>query len=304
MQQGHSVSFHLNRIAKENIGYSISYSPTLTDKVFVSDIDTKGSVKKQLTQLLKDTDLTFAFIGDKLVYVYPRAKKKIKPQEEKKEIVYRRKKVVQDTAQFRTISYSKSQFSDLVSLKESQNKFGSPKVKKRGYNLFSNQNTVLDSIFITPMSPRWALKTNLIYDVISPLNVAIEYKISRKRSISLSTTFSPFIPFNTNKFSFVCSELSLKEWNYNVFNGFFYGVGVQYSYYHIDNLFNNGKRYRGNIIGGGFVLGYQSVLNEHIGFEYDMTMGYMHISNRGEVKRHHNWFGPINMSISLVYIFK
>lgn len=188
----------------------------------------------------------------------------------------------------------------------------------------------VEQIVETPVEyevkPLFALKTNLLLDAVTALNVEIEVPIKKRWSIAGEYIF-PWWRRDRDRESIKPSRLQVlygtlegRYWFGNrevrpVLNGWFLGVYGGGGIYDVEW---KGKGYQGNYIaGGGISAGYSHKIGRNLSLEYSLGVGYMRTHYKhynslygADCKWHaieensgyYNWIGPTRAKISLVWL--
>lgn len=160
------------------------------------------------------------------------------------------------------------------------------------------------------------IKTNLLYDVTTTLNLGVEVGLGRKTTLDISGNYNPW-RFGDYRLKHGLIQPEIRYWTCEKFNGHFFGLHGFYGSYNVGGLpFNSNMRhhrYQGYLYGGGLSYGYQWILNDHWNLEASLGVGYAHLRDKkypcadcGEVikKGHHNYIGPTKAAISIIYVIK
>lgn len=160
------------------------------------------------------------------------------------------------------------------------------------------------------------IKTNLLYDLTSTLNLGAELYLSKQLSIDISLNYNPWTFSNNRKFKHFLFQPELRHWLNESFKEDFLGVHLIYSHYNVGNLpfgsFKN-NRYQGDAYGIGFSYGYQWLLSPLWSIEATLGVGYVYMdytryecktcgSKLGKGSR--NYIGPTKIGFSFIYILK
>ena len=109
-----------------------------------------------------------------------------------------------------------------------------------------------------------AVKTNILYDVTTTLNIGVEFKVAPKWSIDLSGNYNPFDLGKDRKMKHWLVQPEARYWLCEAFNGHFlaiHALGGGFNVADMDlKIFPSFKnyRYQGNMYGAGLGYGYQS----------------------------------------------
>ncbi|MFV0420354.1 MAG: DUF3575 domain-containing protein [Dysgonomonas sp.] len=190
--------------------------------------------------------------------------------------------------------------------------------------LFAQQSQSKADVSFLPgkeVMPRFAVKTNLLYDLTSTFNLGAEMRLSYRLSLDLSLNYNPWTFSDNKKFKHILVQPELRYWLQEPFNGHFLGTHLLYSNFNIGNLnlpldiFSglDNSRYRGNAYGLGVSYGYQWMLSSRWSMEASFGFGYMYADyTRYECKtcgkkiddRSKHYFGPTKAGITLIYTIK
>ncbi len=163
-----------------------------------------------------------------------------------------------------------------------------------------------------------ALRTNLLYDVASVLNLSAEFPIGEKFSLMVEDTF-PWWTWgpNNNKYSIQIQEFGLEpRWWFRKEGhllGHFVGLYGKSGLYDIQ--FDKAVCYQGEYWSTGATYGYAMKLGRHLHLEFSASLGYVGMDYRhyqpaedygllfkdkynvGKIK----YFGPTKLAVSLVW---
>lgn len=169
-----------------------------------------------------------------------------------------------------------------------------------------------------------ALKTNLLYDATSTMNVGAEIGLSPKLTLDISGNLNPWVfDKNTNsKIQHILVQPEIRYWPCERFNGHFFGAHAHWGNYNVgavdlpfgltENTWAK-YRYRGNLYGLGVGYGYQWVFKSRWALEAEFGLGYTYFKyDRYECKncgkfvnsKKVNYLGPTKLAVSLIYIIK
>lgn len=181
-------------------------------------------------------------------------------------------------------------------------------------------------ILLLASLPAWAysqhvgVKSNMLYDATTTLNLGFEVAFSKKITLDVSGNYNPW-KFGNKYWKHWMVQPELRYWFCESFNGHFLGVEGHYADFNVQNLklpFGLYKglrdhRYQGKLYGGGFTYGYQWILSNHWGLEASLGVGYARIDyDRYECGKcgeklnsgHKNYFGPTKVALSIIYLIK
>lgn len=175
-----------------------------------------------------------------------------------------------------------------------------------------------------------AVKTNLLYDATTTINLGVEFKIAPQWSMDISGNVNPWTFSDNRKMKFWLLQPEARWWSCQPFNGHFFGIHALGGKYNIGGMlpwgFKNGQmmgfiknenilehRYEGWTIGAGVSYGYHWILGKRWGLEATIGVGYAYL-NYDKYKCEHcgekikegnrNYFGPTKAGVTLIYMIK
>ena len=170
-----------------------------------------------------------------------------------------------------------------------------------------------------------AVKTNLLYDAGTTLNLSVEAGIAPRWTIDISGNLNPWTFSDNTKWKHWLLQPEARYWLCERFNGHFLGVHLLGGIYNIGNTKTGFKflgtdfgqlkdhRYEGWMLGAGIAYGYQWMLSRHWSMEAEIGIGYIYTradkyecprcGEKLEDNKPHNYFGPTKAAVSLIYAF-
>ena len=189
------------------------------------------------------------------------------------------------------------------------------------------------SVFPGPLPlpvAEWAVKTNLLYDATSTLNLGFEFGLGRQWTLDVSGNYNPWTFSENRKMKHWLVQPEFRWWSCTRFSGHFVGIHAMGGGYNWGGMlpwgFKSGRmfgsvenkniqehRYQGWLAGAGVSYGYHWVLGNRWGLEATVGVGYAYLDydkypcakcgrKIGSESKH--YFGPTKAGISLVYILK
>ncbi|MDR0429195.1 MAG: DUF3575 domain-containing protein [Tannerellaceae bacterium] len=160
------------------------------------------------------------------------------------------------------------------------------------------------------------VKTNILYDATSTINLGLEIGIAPKWTLELPVNYNPWNLSVEKKLKHWLVQPEARYWFCEKFNGHFLGLHAMAGGYNvggIDVLGLKEHRYEGDLYGGGVSYGYHWILSTRFSIEATVGAGYVYLdhakypcekceSKIGDFTK--NWFGPTKAGISLIYIIK
>lgn len=176
----------------------------------------------------------------------------------------------------------------------------------------------------TACAQKVAIKTNLLYDATTTINLGMEFRIAEKWTMDISGNYNPWTFANNMKWKHWLVQPEFRYWTCRRFGGNFFAahlLGAQYNVGNIPGLPDflgtnfsslSDHRYEGYMIGAGIAYGYAFMLSEHWNLELEIGLGYIYswydiyqCPRCGELlgSNDHHYFGPTKAAINLVFLF-
>lgn len=166
----------------------------------------------------------------------------------------------------------------------------------------------------TTTSPAFAVKTNLLYDLTSTINLGLEFRVGSRYTLDISGNYNPWTFRDHKKIKHFLVQPEFRVWTCEPFARHFFGLHGIYGQYNIGRILNMGdKRYQGDAYGVGISYGYQWYLAPRWNLEATIGVGYVYLDYKtyecgqcGQAIAHDtkHYFGPTKVGISLLYIIK
>ncbi|MDH6344201.1 hypothetical protein M2480_003116 [Parabacteroides sp. PFB2-12] len=169
-------------------------------------------------------------------------------------------------------------------------------------------------------SQKFAVKSNLLYDLTTTINLGVEFGLADKWTLDISGNYNPW------KFSDDCDAMRLKHWlvqpelrywTCEKFNGHFFGLHGHYGDYNVGGIKflseNMEKhRYQGTLYGAGLSYGYQWLLSNRWSMEAVIGAGWAHMDHDkfdcaccGDMTpKDRDYFGVTKVALSIIYFIK
>lgn len=176
----------------------------------------------------------------------------------------------------------------------------------------------------TASAQKIAIKTNVLYDVTTTMNIGVEYALSPNWTVDVSGSYNPWTFSENKKWKHWLVQPEARYWLCEKFNGHFFGVHLQGGQFNIGNLntsFNffgthfsklKDARFEGWFLGTGLAYGYAWMLNKHWNLEMEIGFGYSYVdydefycpvcADKRKEGTHH-YVGPTKAALNLVYVF-
>ena len=164
----------------------------------------------------------------------------------------------------------------------------------------------------------WALKTNLLYDLTTTINVGFETRISDKMTIDVPVSINPWNKTYGMKLKHLMVQPEFRYWLNEEFDMHFFGAHVLYAKYNMADVklpFNiyeglKDNQYEGDAIGVGLSYGCHFYINQMLRLEGTIGFGYIHFKydktclncEHAPISSSKNYFGPTKAGVSLIYM--
>lgn len=169
------------------------------------------------------------------------------------------------------------------------------------------------------MAQRVAVKTNMLYDLTSTLNVGVEYRLSPRWTVDLSGNYNPFEWKEGRKMKHWLVQPEVRYWFCEAFAGHFVALHALGGEFNVGDLdlkvypSTRHSRYEGGMYGAGVGYGYQFVLGTRWNLGLEIGGGWIHANYdryncahcgdwKGSGKK--NYLGLTKAAVSLIYIIR
>ena len=175
------------------------------------------------------------------------------------------------------------------------------------------------------MAQKVAVKTNLLYDATTTINLGAEFGLAPKWTLDVSGNYNPWTFSNNKKWKHWLVQPEARYWFCNKMMGHFVGIhalGGQYNVGNVDADFKflgtdfselKDHRYEGWFVGAGVAYGYAWALSKHWNLEAEIGLGYVYsrydkykcekCGEKVESDKDHHYVGPTKAAVNLVYVF-
>ena len=170
-----------------------------------------------------------------------------------------------------------------------------------------------------------AVKSNLVSDALSNVNLGLEVGLSRQWTLDVTGDVN-FWQFDDGKrWKHAIVQPEARYWFCDRFMGHFVGIHAHGGYYNVGFIPNQldflgsplknltDARYQGWMVGAGLGYGYSIVLSRHFNLEMEAGIGYAYTrydryacgscGKRLEEDQPHHYVGPTKLAVNLVYSF-
>jgi hypothetical protein len=175
---------------------------------------------------------------------------------------------------------------------------------------------VSDLLPNVPVSPKLAVKTNLLFDVTTTMNLGLEVRVSPKSTIELTGSYNPWSWKDNRKWKSILVQPEYRWWVCDPFAGHFVGLHAQWAHYNFGNLpFGDLKnnRYQGDLYGMGVSYGYSWYLGKRWALEATVGVGYNYMDyekfnclpcGNPLGRQSHHYFGITKLGVNLSFLIK
>jgi len=166
-----------------------------------------------------------------------------------------------------------------------------------------------------------AVKSNLLYDATTTVNLGLEFGLARKWSLDVPVNYNPWKLNDGARLKHWGIQPELRYWSCERFNRWFFGLHGHYADFNVggfpdwsfisENMQQN--RYQGHLYGGGLSVGRSWIIRKRWSIEATIGVGYARINydkypcaecGTKIEKTGKNYFGPTKAGLSLIYVIK
>ena len=167
-----------------------------------------------------------------------------------------------------------------------------------------------------PTTGRVSIKTNLLHDVTSTLNLGAEFLLSDRFSLDIPISYNPWKLGSDRYWKHFLFQPELRYWAAEQQEGHFFGVHTHYATYDVSRLpdfvfsdYMGTHRFDGWLAGAGASYGYRWQFNPKWGLEATLGLGYAYLdydkyeagdSEMAATGAYH-YFGPTRAGVTLSY---
>ncbi|MDL2304105.1 DUF3575 domain-containing protein [Bacteroides sp. OttesenSCG-928-D19] len=179
---------------------------------------------------------------------------------------------------------------------------------------------LLSGFFISQSSAqKIAVKSNLLYDITSTMNLGVEVRLSDRWTIDLPVNYNPWSLADGARLRHWGVQPEARYWFCEPFFRTFIGVHAHYADFNVGRWPDWGfvapnmkeNRYQGNLLGAGVSVGYTWILKKRWSIEASLGLGYARIwydkypcddcaTKTKDTSR--NYLGPTKAAVSLIYV--
>ena len=159
------------------------------------------------------------------------------------------------------------------------------------------------------------IKTNMLYDLTTTINLGLEVALSPKMTFDISANANPW-KFDDWRLKHYMVQPELRYWTCAKFNGSFFGLHGHAAWYNIGGLPLNDHmrhhRYEGFLYGAGLSYGYQWLIGQRWNLEATIGGGFAILDQKrfplcgcqeptDNYKK--TYWGVTKVGLSLIYFF-
>ncbi len=162
------------------------------------------------------------------------------------------------------------------------------------------------------------IKTNLLCDITTTLNLGLEFKVGDNASLDISGNLNPFEFENNIKWKHILVQPEFRWWTKDVFVGHFFGLHAHWAYYNIGRLpqaifsdYTYNNRFEGWLAGAGLNYGYRWNFNKsRWALETEIGVGYAYLDyeqfdcktcGKKLAEETKNYVGTTKAAVNLIY---
>jgi outer membrane protein OmpA-like peptidoglycan-associated protein len=165
--------------------------------------------------------------------------------------------------------------------------------------------------------PTWAVKTNLLADLTTSMNLGFEVRTGGRTSLELVGQWNPWMFKNNARWQHWGVQPEFRVWTREAFRGHFFGLQAHYADYNVGGLpsgpfsaYMNENRLVGDLYGAGVSWGHRWNFSRRWGLEVTLAAGWAHKSydryecvSCGDMTGHtdKNYFGPTEIGVNLIF---
>lgn len=163
-----------------------------------------------------------------------------------------------------------------------------------------------------------AVKSNLLSDVVTTLDLGAELGLSPRWTLELSASYNPWTFSGNRKLKRFFVRPEARYWLCERFNGHFFGVHLLGGAFNIGGIplpgLSKEFRHEGRAGGAGVTYGYQWMIGRRWNLEASLGLGYMYArydkyecavcGKKLEANRTKGVFTPTRACISIIYLIK
>lgn len=327
--------------------YTFAYSKSKFDASKVVTMSrTKSSLKSILTQILAGTKYDYVINNNHIVLIPAKVSEPVDDRKSslidasKNDISSIKASVVKTDSFLRVPAQSLSTEIPIQALKDSIilkiedgdiEKVGNSvyliasngaKIELTGWgderNSGRSKSSFSDNKVFEKRTPLIGIKTNLLYDLTSSVNLGLEFGLTSRNTLDVSVNYNPWTFSDNSKLKHILIQPEWRYWLCESFNKHFIGIHAQYAHYNVGNIniFNKNileDRYQGDLYGAGFSYGYQKYLSRRFSLEATIGVGYNYLKyDRYDCvkcgalkgKESKNYVGVTKLGLSLIYMIK
>lgn len=172
-----------------------------------------------------------------------------------------------------------------------------------------------------PKLPKLALKTNLLYDITTTMNLGLEIGLAPRWTLDIPFSYNPWVFKDETRLRHWGVQPEARYWFCQRFDGWFIGLHLHYARFNVGGWPDwsfvsksmQQNRYQGYLFGAGVSTGYSWILKNRWSMEATVGLGYARIvydkfpcTECGTVKKKgtRDYFGPTKIGLSLVLMLK
>lgn len=153
-------------------------------------------------------------------------------------------------------------------------------LQKEGIHRIIGLGLMFLCLSLPSFGQRWAVKTNILSDVTTTLNLGVETKLSPKLTLDVPLSYHPWKLSSKTYYKHALLSPELRYWTCVPFSGWFVGVHGMAGIFNFSGIdwmrFESGYRYQGYMAGAGLSCGYDWIISPRFNLELSLGIGYLH----------------------------
>ena len=184
-----------------------------------------------------------------------------------------------------------------------------------------NRPSTMQSVNERPTFPALSIKSNLLHDATTSMNLGLELRTGNNTSFEIPVTYNPWTFSGNKKWKHILVQPEFRYWLDETFTGHFFGLHGHYAFYNVGKLdhppfseYMNTHRFEGWLAGAGLSYGYRWNFDHRWGLEATIGVGYAYLPydkyacngcsqgiDRWLGNETKNYFGPTKAGITIIY---
>lgn len=218
----------LNQLS-EKYNVKLSFSPNFTKEIFPKNTQIDGGVETALTRVLDNTGLNFKKMGNTMYYIYRSEEKKTPVKPKPKRRAPEKETPKPDTVRLHTVVLPIAD-----SIRPIYNhKLTMPPIALHDLPLIAP--VPVQPVENTPL-PLLAVKSNLLYNTTTSMNLGVEIGLAPKWTLDISGNYNPWTFSGNRKMKHWLVQPEVRYWPCQRFSGHFFGLHAHYAQFNVGGM--------------------------------------------------------------------